>query len=215
MEKSRVSIILVEDHKIISEGLQSAFNNHPKFQITHTASSGKEALKILDFQRPDIVILDLNLPDTNGVDLLKTLRKKGLSSKIVVLTMYNKSSLIEEVKKQGANAYLLKNSSVSDLIDAFECILQDSHFYLGKGTKAATEITSDFEDDFIKKLRLTKREREIVRKVVKGRSVPQIAEELCISNYTVETHKKNIFKKLNIHTSIDLINFVKDHEITL
>ena len=114
MEKSRVSIILVEDHKIISEGLQSAFINHPKFQITHTASSGKEALKILDFQRPDIVILDLNLPDTNGVDLLKILRKRGLSSKIVVLTMYNKSSLIEEVKKHGANAYLLKNSSVSD-----------------------------------------------------------------------------------------------------
>lgn len=215
MEKSRVSIILVEDHKIISEGLQSAFNNHPKFQITHTATSGKEALKILDFQQPDFVILDLNLPDTNGVDLLKTLRKRGLSSKIVVLTMYNKSSLIEEVKKQGANAYLLKNSSVSELIEAFESILQDSHFYLGKGTKAATEITSDFEDDFIKKLRLTKREREIVREVVKGRSVPQIAEELCISNYTVETHKKNIFKKLNIHTSIDLINFVKDHEITL
>ncbi len=215
MEKSRVSIILVEDHKIISEGLQSAFNNHPKFQITHTATSGKEALKILDFQQPDFVILDLNLPDTNGVDLLKTLRKRGLSSKIVVLTMYNKSSLIEEVKKQGANAYLLKNSSVSELIEAFESILQDSHFYLGKGTKAATEIASDFEDDFIKKLRLTKREREIVREVVKGRSVPQIAEELCISNYTVETHKKNIFKKLNIHTSIDLINFVKDHEITL
>ena len=215
MEKSRVSIILVEDHKIISEGLQSAFKNHPKFQITHTATSGKEALKILDFQQPDFVILDLNLPDTNGVDLLKTLRKRGLSSKIVVLTMYNKSSLVEEVKKQGGNAYLLKNSSVSDLIEAFESILLDSHFYLGKGTKTAIEITSDFEDDFIKKLRLTKREREIVREVVKGRSVPQIAEELCISNYTVETHKKNIFKKLNIHTSIDLINFVKDHEITL
>ncbi|MEM1001982.1 MAG: response regulator transcription factor [Bacteroidota bacterium] len=215
MEKQITSIVLIEDHKIISDGLISAFENNSRYEIIATAGNGEEALRLLSFQQPDIVILDLNLPDTDGLELLKTLRKKGVTAKVVVLTMYNKTSLINEVQKQGANAYLLKNSSVSELIQAFNTVLSGPEFYMGRGTKTRSTVSEFEEDDFIKKLKLTGREKEIIKQVMKGQNVPQIAEELCISSFTVETHKKNIFKKLNIHTSIDLINFVKEHEISL
>ena len=123
--------------------------------------------------------------------------------------MYNKQSIVKKVKQYGANGFLLKNCSSSDLLNAIDSVFNNPAFYIGKGVVNSVEEN----DGFVERIRLTQREKEIIKELIKGLNVPQIAENLFISPYTVETHKKNIFKKLNIHNSIDLITLVNEKSL--
>ncbi len=211
MENQPKKILLCEDHQIVIDGLLSIFEQQPDYRIIGYISNGTRVVSTVEVHQPDAILLDLNLPEKNGIEILKDLKQRFPAIKVIILTMYNTESIVKKVKQLNANGFLLKNCSSEDLLSALDAVFQNNLFYLGKGVKKSVNET----DGFIEKIKLTRREKEIITELVQGHNVPQIAENLFISAHTVETHKKNIFKKLDIHNSIDLVKLVNEKELLL
>ncbi len=210
MENISKKILICEDHQIVIDGLLSIFNNQKNYRVIDYVKNGNEVLPMVKLKQPDALLLDLNLPQKNGLDILKEVKQIHPSIKIIILTMYNKESVVKKVKQYNADGFLLKNCSSDDLFQALDSVFNNNIFYIGKGVKNGVVET----DGFLEKIKLTRREKDIISELVKGSNVPQIAENLFISPYTVETHKKNIFKKLDIHNTIDLVKFVNENQLS-
>ena len=209
MKSSPRKILICEDHQIVVDGLISIFKNQPDYEVVGSIKNGSEVIPFLKAKLPDVVLLDINLPEVNGLEILKNIRALQLDTKVIVLTMYNKESIIKKVKQFNGNGFLLKNCSTEDVLEALDSVFESKTFYRGKGVKNLIDET----DGFVQKVNITNREKDIIKELIKGLNVPQIAEKLHISNYTVETHKKNIFRKLNIHNSIDLVTLVNENNL--
>lgn len=209
MKNQPKKILICEDHQIVIDGLLSIFNAEKNYQTIGFITDGAEVINTASLSQPDAILLDLNLPNKNGIDILKDIKHLYPGIKVIILTMYNKESVIKRVKQLGADGFLLKNCSSDDLMNALDSVFESDVFYSGKGVKTSVVET----DGFLEKIKITRREKDIITELVKGLNVPQIAEKLFISVHTVETHKKNIFKKLNIHNSIDLVKFVNEKQL--
>lgn len=209
MESQPKKILICEDHQIVIDGLLSIFKNQADYQVIGYVVNGNNVLPTVKLNCPDVLLLDLNLPNKNGVDILKELKLLFPKIKVIILTMYNKESIIKKVKQFNADGFLLKNCSSDDLLNAIDAVFESNKFYIGAGVKNNVTET----DGFLEKIKITRREKEIILELMQGHNVPQIAENLFISTYTVETHKKNIFKKLNIHNSIDLVKLVNENKL--
>ena len=214
MPASKKNILICEDHQIVIDGLRSIFKNNDRYKVIDYVKNASDFWISYDKHDPDVLLLDLNLPGTNGLEILKQIRKENLAVKILILTMYNTESIIKEVARNGAHGFLLKNCSEYDLFEALEHIYKSDKFYLGEGVKSiqGTRIHED-ADNFYKEIKITNREKEIIKELIQGLKVPQISKKLHISSYTVETHKKNIFRKLKIKSSFDLIKFVNENNL--
>jgi DNA-binding NarL/FixJ family response regulator len=211
MKNSPKKILLCEDHQIVIDGLLSIFKNRNDYCIVDYVKNGNDVISLVESSVPDIILLDINLPEKNGLILLKEIKNKSPKTKIIVLTMYNKESVVNEVVKQGADGFLLKNCSTKELFYALDFVFKSNTFYRGEGVAKESPLLED--DEFYKKIKITNREKEIILELIRGLSVPQVSNKLHISTHTVETHKKNIFKKLNIHNSIDLVKFANENNL--
>ncbi len=209
MQNQPKKILICEDHQIVIDGLLSIFKTQNEYQILGYITNGNNVIPSIKTSPPDVVLLDLNLPEKNGLDILKEIKTLNPKIKVIILTMYNKESIVKKAQQCKADGFLLKNCSSNDLLNALDSVFESKSFYLGKGVKNAVVET----DGFVEKIKITRREKEIITELLKGHNVPQIAENLFISAYTVETHKKNIFKKLNIHNSIDLVKLVNEKSL--
>lgn len=205
-------IFICEDHTIIIDGLKLLFQQSPDYRIIGHSLTGVGVIEKLEKENPNILILDLNLKDSDGLELIEQIRKKNKSLKIVVLTMYPDEFLIERAKKLGANAYLQKSVSNDELLESLQKI-ETSEFYLSKALLEETERRKKFRDHFAHKMKLTKRELELIPLFARGLSSNQIADQLSISTLTIDTHRKNIFRKLEINTSIELVNFAHENKL--
>lgn len=209
MESQPKKILICEDHQIVIDGLLSIFKNQPDYQVIGHITNGNNVMPNIKLNIPDAILLDLNLPNKNGIDILQEIKQVFPQIKVIILTMYNKESIVKKVKQLNADGFLLKNCSSNDLLNALDAVFESKKFYVGKGVKnSVIEM-----DGFLEKIKITRREKEIILELLQGNNVPQIAEKLFISTYTVETHKKNIFKKLNIHNSIDLVKLVNEKNL--
>ena len=207
-------IVICEDHQIVIDGLRSIFEGHKEYVVIDCVTNALDLLKSIEKNKTDIILLDLNLPGKNGIEILKEIKQKWPLIKIIILTMYNNESIIKETIKHKANGYLLKNCSSTDLFEALEQVYSTNKFYLGDGVKKViTKTLFENEDSFFKKIKITRREKEIITELIQGSNVPQIAGKLFISTHTVEAHKKNIFKKLDIHNSMDLMKFANESNL--
>ena len=202
-------ILICEDHQIVIDGLISIFNNQNDFVVLGSVKDGNEVFNTVKLKNPDIVLLDINLPNKNGLEILEDVKRYNSKIKVIILTMYNNESIIKKVKQYKGDGFLLKNCSSEDLLLAIDQVSETNSFYKGKGVKNSVVEN----DGFLEKIKITRREKEIILELVKGNNVPQIAKNLFISSHTVETHKKNIFKKLDIHNSIDLIKLVNEKQL--
>lgn len=209
MESPPKKILICEDHQIVIDGLISIINNEKGYVVSDFVKDGNSVLDSIKQNGPDIILLDLNLPNKNGLDLIGEIKSENHQTKIIVLTMYNNESIVKKVRQCGGHGFLLKNCSSDDLFNAFDSVIKSNSFYMGKGVRNGVVET----DGFLEKINITRREKDIIKEIMKGNNVPEIAKNLFISPHTVETHKKNIFKKLNIHNSIDLIKFVNEKQL--
>lgn len=209
------NVIICEDHQIVTDGLKSIINSFSDFRVTETVANYGQLQIALVENVPDILLLDLNLPDKNGIEILEEPFIKSLTFKVIVLTMYNKKSIIKKVVNVGAHGFLLKNCSSEDLLVALQHVTSSTGFYYGQGVKKIKrQHEHSLENDgFYKRLQLTARELEIVRCLCDGKKVPDIAESMFISPLTVETHKKNIYKKLGVHSTAKLVSFAHENQL--
>ncbi len=206
-------IVICEDHQIVVDGLRSIILNFSGFEVVDSVNSFSSLIPSLKKHNPDILLLDLNLPRKNGIEILQELRAMSNPVKVLILTMYNKKTIVSKTVSEGANGFLLKNCSSEDLHNALQHVSENDLFYYGEGVIKSKKEHALGDDEFYKRIQLTPREKEIIKYLCEGQKVPDIALSMHISPLTVETHKKNIYRKLGVDTSVKLVRFVHENQL--
>ncbi|WP_421877045.1 response regulator [Marinoscillum sp.] len=205
-------IIIADDHVLFIEGLKVLLADHPEFEIIATANTGKVLLSCLADFKPDLILLDINMPDLNGLEALKKLHAIYPYIKVVMLSTYNEQYLIDLARKSGAKGYLIKTTPKEKLVEAIAKVCAGGEFY-PEGKKEQVKSEMDKNDGFLKQFNLTKRELEIMQLVKEGMTSQEIADQLVLSVLTVRTHRKNLMQKLNLSTPGALVKFMMDHNL--
>ncbi len=208
---SNLKIFIADDHQILIDGIISFFNELDGFEVIGSANDGLNLLQEIATKTPDIILLDLNMPKLDGISTLKKIKANYPNIKVIILSNYHQSQLIKETKALGANGYVLKNGSKSDLLTAIEAAHSGKYHFPEE--KEVPETQTYFTDEFLKKHHLTKREIEIIKLVCQELSSKEIGEKLFIAEFTVTTHRRNILSKLNLKNTPALINFAKENGI--
>lgn len=206
-----INMIIADDHKIFIDGLKLLLKDEPDMKILAVAGNGKELMDMLPTFNPDIVLLDINMPVINGLETGRMIRQTYPHIKFMLLSTYNDEHLIEKARQYGANAYVLKTANKDELLKNIRCVYKGGSCFPERDSLSRSEF--DSRDQFLKQFDLTKRELEILRLIRKDNSNQQIADELYLSVYTVQTHRKNIMSKLNINTSTALMKFILENNI--
>ncbi|MBS1932485.1 MAG: response regulator transcription factor [Bacteroidetes bacterium] len=202
-------IVIADDHPLLIDGLKKVLEEIDDAQVVATASNGRELINLMRSFPADLVLLDLQMPKMDGIDSLKILRKEFPKMKFIIFSNYGQPKLIKEIKTLGANGYLLKNVPSATLKQAIVAVAEGNSWF----QELHPEIKQSelFTNEFIKKYKLTERETEIIAKIAKGLTTKEIAGELFLSEFTINTHRRNICRKLNIYTPVGLLNFAKEH----
>lgn len=199
-------IVICEDHPIYSIGLQDYLQNH--FEIIANLTSGAKTVEFLEEHQADFLILDLNLPDINGLEVIKQIQQKNTPIKIVVISMYSDKMLIEKCKNLKTHAYCSKNITNPELLKILQNKEQKQFSIDSSITKQSFGCNTDFSiNNFETKIKLTTREIELIQLFSKGLTSKKVAIQLNVSTFTIETHKKNIYKKLNINSIVELVTY--------
>ncbi len=220
-----IRTILADDHCIFLEGLKAVLSRSEKyhFDIIGATCRGEELLQLARRQPADLLILDLNLPDVDGLEAMGIINRERIPLSVLVLTAYDDPKIVKSALKNGASGYILKDQDISELFVAIEEVLGRRTFF-GRGilladTPAARPAVgkqqTDFhlEDKFIKKYQLTRRELEILRLITHALSNKEIARELFISDQTVSVHRKNIMRKLGVSNTAGLIKAAYEYSL--
>ena len=193
-----IKIMIADDHAIIREGIKNLLEFDGKIKVVEQASNGEECLEILKEKDVDILLLDVNMPKKNGLEVLETLRNKGSNIKIIILTVHNEIEYLERAMDLGVNGYILKDSSSAELINAIEKV-GDGEKYIQPDLIPALNAKLIHRDNDREKLEsVTKRELQALILVANGYSNKDIAIELNISERTVKNHLSSIFKKIDV-----------------
>jgi DNA-binding NarL/FixJ family response regulator len=197
-------VIIIDDHKLFTSGLFTILESIG-LRVMSTFSNGKDALIYLQTNEIDIIFSDINMPKMDGLELCKKLRKNEVSAKIIMLSMYEEPNIIKEAFASGANAYLSKSTEKAEIIKAVKRCL-DNKKYINRNLikKEETKEGEKQKDTFTLKYKLTTRERDVLRLMLKEASNNEIGDSLGISKRTVETHRKNIMLKLGVKNNIGL-----------
>lgn len=196
-------VLLVDDHTILLDGINSLLRQEEGLQVVGQVNSAEAALEFLKINDVDLVITDFTMSGMNGLALVKTLKRILPEIKIILLSMHDEVHLIKEILKAGVNGYVLKNDTHKELLSAIRDV-QQGKIYLSSDVNKLL-ITNI--DNPVKGKLLTDREREILKLIAKEFTNKKIAEELFISERTVETHRKNIFKKTGTNSLVGLMKF--------
>ncbi len=186
---ARIRILTVDDHPLLREGVASMINAEPDMQIVGEADSGAEAIKQFQLSRPDVTLMDLQMPGMNGVDAIKAIREEFAEARIIVLTTYTGDAQVLQALKSGAAGYLLKSALRTELLNAIRAVHTGQRHV---SASVASEIAQR-----VGEAALSGRELEVLRKVAAGNSNKQVATQLGISEDTAKAHMKNILSKLN------------------
>jgi DNA-binding NarL/FixJ family response regulator len=207
---SPIRLFLADDHRIFLEGLVRLLQDHPAFEILGTAGNGRSALKQIRALRPDVVLIDISMPQLNGLETTRLIRQTSPNTKVVVLSMHESEEFLTRVLESGAIGYLLKDSSAEELFLAVQEAYQGNSYLspvLSRRLIDGYLQIKDREKATNPEPQLTGREREILQLLVEGRSNQEAAKSLDLSLKTVETHRKKIMKKLNCHHFAELVKY--------
>jgi RNA polymerase sigma factor (sigma-70 family) len=203
-----IRIILADDHAVIRGGLRLVLEKQEDFQVVGEASDGRAAVSLAETEKPDVAVLDITMPNLNGIEAAQQISSKQIGVSIIVLSMHADESFVLRALKAGARAYVLKESAEGDLINAVRLVSEGKSFFSPIVSRMLVEDyvrqlqDKDIEDSYEL---LTAREREVLQSVAEGKSNKEIANMLNLSLYTVETHRSRILNKLNLHTVPELI----------
>jgi len=211
-----VRILIVDDHQLILNGISDMLRPIKQFKIVGRASNGEEAIKKALLLKPDLIFMDISMPVMNGIDATKIIIQELPSVKILALTQHEEIEYVRQMLKSGGSGYLLKNSKKNEFIEAIESVLSGKH-YLSKqiSEQMINDIIANEQDNDTdnNKIKLTRRETEIIKKIADELSNQEIADELHISLRTVETHRRNIMQKLKVKSVVSLLKYATKHNI--
>jgi DNA-binding NarL/FixJ family response regulator len=209
-------ILIADDHEVLRRGVRGVLEEQPGWQVVGEAANGRQAAEMARELQPDVVVLDISMPELNGLDATRQILQASPRSEILILTLHDSEQLAEEVLKSGARAYILKSDAAQDLVAAVSALQHHAPLFTSKiagmvldgflhstkssrGTPTAVELTS--------------REREIVQLLAEGKSNKEVATTLKISVKTAETHRANVMHKLGLHSTADLVRYALRNKI--
>jgi len=212
MEKNKIKIAIVDDHRLVIDGIRSLLEDHPSFSIVACCDSPKKMLDILKQQPVDILLTDIMMPEMNGQQLAKEVRKLFPAIKILALSMSGEGEIVSEmINDSDIAGYLLKNISKEELSAAILKIAGGGIYFDEKVLEELNRYSNMRKEN--DEVHLTQREVEIIRLIEKEMSNKEIADTLFISERTVETHRKNIFRKTNTNSVIGLVKYAYEHRL--
>ncbi|WP_341843081.1 response regulator transcription factor [Chitinophaga caseinilytica] len=203
-----IKVLLIDDHPIVMEGLKNLLSRQEDFTIAGCCATGQEGLAAIAELAPDVVLLDINLPDVSGIDICRQVRKQDKDIRIIALSVHNERPVIKNLLASGANGYVLKNSVGEEIITAINTALNGETYLC----RAARDILSTIQEGELAEIpKITRREKEIMLLVSKGLTTTQIAEQLFISSHTVESHRKNLIEKFDAGTMMAVIKLATQY----
>jgi two-component system response regulator NreC len=210
-------IVIAEDHRILREGLRSLLSSNPDFEVIGEAENGREAIRCVEEFKPALILMDLSMPKMDGLDAIEEIKNRCPDTKVLVLTVHKVEEYVYASLKAGADGYLLKDATRAELMLAVENVLGNKP-YISPGVSgnlvtAYLEGKKLLEPDALLGL-LTQRERQVLKLIGEGHRNKEIADYLCISPKTVEKHRANLMKKLDLHSAVALTAFAMQKGLT-
>lgn len=212
----KIKVLIADDHRIFRQGLRSLLESQPEVEVLGEAENGRALIKMARQFEPDLVILDVAMPEMNGIDAAHKLKELGIGTRILALSMHSDSRFVTQMLKAGADGYLLKDCAFNELTDAMQTVLQN-RVYLSPGVTdlVVRAYLESAGDDGRNSTALTSREREILQLIAEGKNTLEIAGLLNISGKTVDTHRRQIMRKLDLHSVAELTKYAIREGITV
>ncbi|HWY13308.1 MAG TPA: response regulator transcription factor [Bacteroidia bacterium] len=209
--QGRIKLFIADDHQMFIDGIKALLQNTENIVIIGKATNGKQLIEKLKELSPDIILMDIGMPDLNGIDATKMISKEYPTIKIIALTMYDDNNRVVKMLKAGAKGYVLKNTTREELLHAIQTVAVGGVHYSAQAVVNTMQNISDKNSNPV--ANLTEREIEIIRLIVKEMTNKEIADKLFISELTVNTHRKNAMRKLEIKNTAGLVKFAIDHHL--
>jgi len=208
LKMEKISILLVEDHTIVRQGLRMILDQNPSIEVIAEAVNGRDAIRMAEKYRPDIILMDFSMPDLNGLEATRQLVRLNSEVKVIILTRHGNQEYVDRLLRAGASGYLIKNSAADELILAIQAVYRGSKYLdptIASGVIDGYLKPKHHQNGDMKKL--TPRQREVLQLIAEGHPNRDIASKLHISVKTVENHRANIMKALDLSTTADLIQY--------
>jgi DNA-binding NarL/FixJ family response regulator len=204
-----IKVYLVDDHSVVIEGIKSVLQNETTFEVVGFATSGEKCLQFFENHVADVILMDINLPDLDGIELCRIMTQNHPKIKVLALSTFDQGTYVKKMMENGANGYLLKNSSKQEIIEAIKTVHSGGTylcFDAGRALKQANENQNNLPH-------LTKREKEVLQHISEGLTNLQISEKLFISIDTVDSHRKNLYSKLNVKNTAMLLKYALENNL--
>lgn len=208
---SGLRVMVVDDHAVVRQGIRAVLEGAEGVAVVAEAADGAEALRLVAERTPDVVVLDVNMPPPDGLEVTRALREDGKDCRILILSMHDNPEYVLQALRAGADGYLLKDAGPAELREAVRLVAEGKEYLSDRVThQLSLALRAELERDKQRGRleRLTPREREVMLRVARGRTSREIAEEFGISPRTVETHRERVMAKLRVRTVADLTRFV-------
>jgi len=203
-----IRILLADDHAILRRGLRALLEREPDMEVVGESSDGRDTLKSVEELRPDVVVLDITMPNLNGIEAARQILAKGSETAVLILSMHSDEGYVLRALRAGARGYLLKDAVEGELIQAIRAVAGGKAYF-------SPEVSRLLVEDYVQGMQqrglqdshelLTTREREVLQLLAEGKTSKDIASMLALSVYTVDTHKSNLMQKLSLHSMAELI----------
>ena len=215
-----INVVLADDHILVRDGIKSLLEDQEGVHVLDEASDGKEALKVVEACKPDVLIVDIRMPEMNGIEVVAALTKSGNAVKTLVLSMHDSEEYVLNAINAGADGYLLKGSSKEEFMKALHMIASGGKYFTGDISSIIVNSMINKGRQQVKELEkpevafnLTKREKQILALVLDGKSNKEIAEDLNVSKRTAEVHRFNLMKKLDVKNLIELTKMASKYQL--
>ena len=199
-------ILIADDHEVVRGGIRALLSTHPGWEVSGEAKDGREAVERTRELKPDLVLLDIGMPNLNGLDAARQIRAMCPLTRVLFLTMHDSEQVVRDVLGVGARGFLLKSDAGRDLVSAVEALQHHRTFFTSRAAEIVLDgyLNPSRETNPVPRNRLTPREREVVQLLAEGKTSKEVAVALNLSVKTAETHRTNIMRKLDLHSVADL-----------
>ncbi len=214
----KIKIVIADDHPMIIDGIELMLENEETYAVVGSANSIRELFSVIREQKPDLTLLDLNIAGENILDHIEDLKTRFPKVKTLIISSYDANTFVKIAKEKGVDGYILKNTNKAQFLEVLEKIMAGAFYFINTSQKSSSKIKLDslpekFKDDFLKKGILSEREIEIIKYIANGNTEQEIADALFLSKHTIHTHRKNIMRKLNIHSAVELVRFAYESRL--
>lgn len=207
MAENKISILLVDDHVMLRDGLRALLESEADLAVVAEAGTGAEAIKLIRAHQPDVVVMDLGLPDMNGLEAIRAIRKQNNTCRIVVLSMYTRREFVVPAIEAGCDGYVPKSSTHTSLLKAIRVVLSGERYLHPTAATTVIESLTGQQSEAEQFEQLSEREQEVLRLTAMGFSSREIGDKLFISPKTADTYRQRAMEKLDLHHRSDLIQF--------